>query len=206
MWSWIFKVSIVSFLFIFLLHYLYSFFKITLTSPKIKDLVNKPMRKYDSIYDSLQNNQSYIEETEGVNISNSLHSNSLSTQNPVKQNMKDELKKYLSELSGSGGNSYLFSWFAIPSSLAHISTNILKFCILYPHSALLQNPSYFLNLHFFANSSGVIASFFISDSLISPFFSTTNNVIVCFSFVLVDSDFFGGILLYYTLVIDTYLL
>ena len=102
MWSWIFKVSIVSFLFIFLLHYLYSFFKITLTSPKIKDLVNKPMRKYDSIYDSLQNNQSYIEETEGVN--NALHSNSSSTQNPVKQNMKDELKRYLSELSGSGGN------------------------------------------------------------------------------------------------------
>jgi hypothetical protein len=104
MWSWIFKVSIVSFLFIFLLHYLYSFFKTTLTSPKIKDLVNKPMRKYDSIYDSLQNNQGYIEETEGINISNSLQSNNLYTQNPVKQNMKDELKKYLSELSGSGGN------------------------------------------------------------------------------------------------------
>jgi len=102
MWTWIIKVSVVSFLFIFLLHYLYSFFKTTLTSPKIKDLVNKPMRKYDSIYDSLQNNQIYIEETDGVN--NALHSNTLSTQNPVKQNMKDELKKYLSELSGSGGN------------------------------------------------------------------------------------------------------
>lgn len=62
------------------------------------------MRKYDSIYDSLQNNQGYIEETEGINISNSLQSNNLYTQNPVKQNMKDELKKYLSELSGSGGN------------------------------------------------------------------------------------------------------
>ena len=104
MWSWIIKVSVVSFLFIFLLHYLYSFFKTTLTSPKIKDLVNKPMRKYDSIYDSLQNNQNYIEETECVNMSNSLHSNSTYTQNPLKQNMKDELKKYLNELSGSGGN------------------------------------------------------------------------------------------------------
>ena len=104
MWSWIIKVSVVSFLFIFLLHYLYSFFKTTLTSPKIKDLVNKPMRKYDSIYDSLQNNQNYIEETECVNMSNSLHSNSTYTQNPLKQNMKDELKKYLNELSVSGGN------------------------------------------------------------------------------------------------------
>jgi hypothetical protein len=105
MWSWIIKVSVVSFLFIFLLHYLYSFFKTTLTSPKIKDLVNKPMRKYDSIYDSLQNNQNYIEEAECVNMSNSLHSNSTYTQNPLKQNMKDELKKYLTELSGGGGGS-----------------------------------------------------------------------------------------------------
>jgi hypothetical protein len=88
-----------------LLHYLYSFFKTTLTSPKIKDLVNKPMRKYDSIYDSLENNQSYIEESESAHIRNALQSNSTSMQNPVKQNMKDELKKYLSELSGSGGNN-----------------------------------------------------------------------------------------------------
>ena len=104
MWTWIFKVAIVSFLFIFLLHYLYSFFKTTLTSPKIKDLVNKPMRKYDSIYDSLENNQSYIEESESAHIRNTLLPNSTTTQNPLKQNMKDELKKYLSELSGSGGN------------------------------------------------------------------------------------------------------
>lgn len=104
MWSWIIKVAVISFLFIFLLHYLYSFFKTTLTSPKIKDLVNKPMRKYDSIYDSLENNQSYVEDSESVNIRNALLYNSTSTQNPIKQNMKDELKKYLSELSGSGGN------------------------------------------------------------------------------------------------------
>jgi len=104
MWSWIIKVAVVSFLFIFLLHYLYSFFKTTLTSPKIKDLVNKPMRKYDSIYDSLENNQSYVEDSESVNIRNALLYNSTSTQNPVKQNMKDELKRYLSELSGSGEN------------------------------------------------------------------------------------------------------
>jgi DNA-binding protein Fis len=108
MWSWIFKVAIVSFLFIFLIHYLYSFFKTTLTSPKVKDLVNKPMRKYDSIYDSLQNSQGYgyMDEQEGENssITKILKSNPSSTQNPVKQSMKDELKKYLSELSGSSGS------------------------------------------------------------------------------------------------------
>jgi hypothetical protein len=109
MWTWIFKVAVVSFLFIFLLHYLYSFFKTTLTSPKIKDLVNKPMRRYDSIYDSLQSSQGYgyIEDLEDVNtnMSKILNSNPLTTQNPVKQNMKDELKKYLSELSGDGSGS-----------------------------------------------------------------------------------------------------
>ena len=107
MWSWIFKVAVVSFLFIFLIHYLYSFFKTTLTSPKIKDLVNKPMRKYDSIYDSLQSSHGYMDDIEGINSSMNkiLNSNPLSTQNPVKQNMKDELKKYLSELSGGGGGS-----------------------------------------------------------------------------------------------------
>jgi hypothetical protein len=109
MWAWIFKVALVSFLFIFLLHYLYSFFKTTLTSPKVKDLVNKPMRKYDSIYDSLQSSQGYgyIDDLEDVNanMSKILNSNPLTTQNPVKQNMKDELKKYLSELSGGGGEN-----------------------------------------------------------------------------------------------------
>ena len=106
MWSWILKVAVVSFLFIFLIHYLYSFFKTTLTSPKIKDLVNKPMRKYDSIYDSLQSNHGYMDDIEGINSSMNkiLNSNPLSTQNPIKQNMKDELKKYLSELSGGGSN------------------------------------------------------------------------------------------------------
>ena len=65
------------------------------------------MRKYDSIYDSLQSSQGYgyIDDLEDVNanMSKILNSNPLTTQNPVKQNMKDELKKYLSELSGGGG-------------------------------------------------------------------------------------------------------
>ena len=133
MWSWIIKVAVVSFLFIFLLHYLYSFFKTTLTSPKIKDLVNKPLRKYDSIYDSLENSQSYIEDSESVNIRNALLSNSTSTQNPVKQNMKDELKKYLSELSGSGGNK-------MSDSNMNINTNINTKSSVNPMANTMANP------------------------------------------------------------------
>ena len=127
MWTWIFKVAIVSFLFIFLLHYLYSFFKTTLTSPKIKDLVNKPMRKYDSIYDSLQSNQGYgyIDDLEGINanMSKMLNSNPLTMQNPVKQNMKDELKKYLSELSGGGGGLGIDSCENIMNDSRNIGTS-----------------------------------------------------------------------------------
>ena len=133
MWSWIIKVAVVSFLFIFLLHYLYSFFKTTLTSPKIKDLVNKPLRKYDSIYDSLENSQCYIEDSESVNIRNALLSNSTSTQNPVKQNMKDELKKYLSELSGSGGNK-------MSDSNMNINTNINTKSSVNPMANTMANP------------------------------------------------------------------
>jgi hypothetical protein len=55
MWSWIIKVTIFSLLLIFLIHYLYTFFKTTLTAPKLKDLVNKPQAKYNTIYKSLQN-------------------------------------------------------------------------------------------------------------------------------------------------------
>jgi hypothetical protein len=54
MWGWIIKVTLISILLIFLLHYLYSFFKATLTSPKLKDLVNKPLAKYNTIYNSLK--------------------------------------------------------------------------------------------------------------------------------------------------------
>ena len=54
MWSWIIKVTMISLLLIFLLHYLYSFFKTMLTSPKLKDLVNKPQEKYNTIYNSLK--------------------------------------------------------------------------------------------------------------------------------------------------------
>jgi hypothetical protein len=133
MWSWIIKVAVVSFLFIFLLHYLYSFFKTTLTSPKIKDLVNKPMRKYDSIYDSLENSQSYIEDSESAHIRNALLSNSTSTQNPVKQNMKDELKKYLSELSGTGGNK-------MSDSNMNINTNINTKSSVNPMANTMANP------------------------------------------------------------------
>ncbi len=53
---WIIKWSLLSLIFIFLLHHLYSFFIDTLTIPKVKDLVNKPHDRYNEMFTVIQNN------------------------------------------------------------------------------------------------------------------------------------------------------
>lgn len=55
MFSWIIQISIISIIFIFLVHHLLCFFKTTLTVPKMKDLVNSPARKYQDIFDTITN-------------------------------------------------------------------------------------------------------------------------------------------------------
>lgn len=104
MWSWIIKVTLISLLLIFLLHYLYSFFKITLTAPKLKDLVNKPQTKYNTIYKSIQSvneGNSISLEDDQILSNNKLKYNSNSNVSST-STMKDELKKYLKEISESG--------------------------------------------------------------------------------------------------------
>lgn len=46
--------SIISFIFIFIIHYLYEYFKNNLTIPKEKDLIEKPKHAYNKIYSLLQ--------------------------------------------------------------------------------------------------------------------------------------------------------
>jgi len=53
MFFWIFQRTILSFVFIAIIHYIYIFFKENLTIPKVKDLVNKPTKQYDEIYKSM---------------------------------------------------------------------------------------------------------------------------------------------------------
>jgi hypothetical protein len=104
MWSWIIKVTLFSLLLIFLIHYLYSFFKTTLTSPKLKDLVNKPQAKYNTIYKSLQNtsdggsaNLGDMHDGDGGGNNNTNVSKA--------SNMKSELMKYVKELSSVSGST-----------------------------------------------------------------------------------------------------
>ena len=102
MWGWIIKVTMISLLLIFLLHYLYSFFKTTLTSPKLKDLVNKPQAKYNTIYNSLK---SAGEVAGSHNLGEDNSNNANNIDNSKTANMKDELKKYLKELNIGSNNS-----------------------------------------------------------------------------------------------------
>jgi|SaaInl5LU_22_DNA_1037371.scaffolds.fasta_scaffold112654_2 hypothetical protein len=86
MFLWIIKVTVLSILFIYLLHSLIHFFKTTLTVPKIKDLVNTPHEKYNKIFDLLQ--KSHDQSYEGININQPII--------PDKSlDMKNELKTFL---------------------------------------------------------------------------------------------------------------
>lgn len=111
MWSWIIKVTLISLLLIFLLHYLYSFFKITLTAPKLKDLVNKPEAKYNTIYKSLQSTSDGSSLNLGndeILSSNVTHNNKSKHHSNIGASttttMKDELKRYLKEISSSSSS------------------------------------------------------------------------------------------------------
>ena len=104
MWYWIIKVSILSFILIFLLHYLYSFFISTLTVPKVKDLVTLPQQKYDEMFHSLQQQQQQ-QQLLNNNINNNDNNNA--TGGNSTQSMKDDLINFLKDIgSSSTGNTF----------------------------------------------------------------------------------------------------
>jgi hypothetical protein len=105
MWYWIIKVSILSLVFIFLLHYLYSFFVSTLTVPKVKDLVTIPQEKYDEMFHSLQKQP--LQPLQRINDNND--NNATAT---TQQSMKEDLIHFLKDLgssSSSGSQGLLYN-------------------------------------------------------------------------------------------------
>jgi len=84
MWLWIGKISFLSLLLIFLIHYLYIFFLQNLTVPKVKDLVNRPNEQYDNIIKSLKSEVSIKKDISQVTPEKNI-------------TMKDELKKFLAK-------------------------------------------------------------------------------------------------------------
>ncbi len=99
---WTIKITIISIIFIFLVHYLINFFKSVLTVPKIKDLVNSPNKKYESMYNTIKNYErnknSEINTNEGsCNVVEEDYTliDLLPPTNENKPTMKNELKNFL---------------------------------------------------------------------------------------------------------------
>lgn len=91
MLSWIFQTTILSIIFIFLIHHLILFFKENLTIPKVKDLVNAPSQKYQDIYNIISSNKEVEIEKEFKYSKEDL------LPKPDVDSMKNELKSFLKE-------------------------------------------------------------------------------------------------------------
>jgi hypothetical protein len=99
MLTWIIQISLISIIFIFLVHHLLMFFKTTLTVPKIKDLVNSPNQKYQHIYDTILHKSSDSGYTDIDLLPNDNFVNNESN------TMKNELKSFLKkQLNGNSDN------------------------------------------------------------------------------------------------------
>lgn len=120
MWIWTIKASIISVVFIFLIHNIYGFFKNTLTVPKTKDLVNSPTKQYEHIFQTLNRNASlpasssssdaYSMLPSDIDIQSATVNPYTATSEPKPTNsgasMKNELKKYLKkQLNTDSGNA-----------------------------------------------------------------------------------------------------
>jgi len=103
---WTLQTTVISIILIFLVHNLFSFFKSTLTVPKIKDLVNSPAQKYENMFNvlsntSAHNQEDYITKNEydeyDKDENNEQIASSINLQNykPNINSMKNELKSFL---------------------------------------------------------------------------------------------------------------
>lgn len=96
MLSWTIQITIISIILIFLIHHLINFFKSALTVPKIKDLVNIPHKKYENIFNVINNDNA-------VNNKYELDIEKLLPKNDV--NMKNELKNFIKKQFNNNGNT-----------------------------------------------------------------------------------------------------
>jgi hypothetical protein len=121
MLSWIIQISIISIILIFLVHYLFNFFKETLTVPKIKDLVNVPNKKYENMYNIISKNNESNEPTNYTDIDllpkfveePVINSDADSMKSELKSFLKKQLKESSTDIStlSSTPNSSAYSYF-----------------------------------------------------------------------------------------------
>jgi hypothetical protein len=117
MLSWIIQITIVSIILIFLVHYLFNFFKETLTVPKIKDLVNVPNKKYENMFNiiSKTNETSNYTDIDLLPIQPNIEPPSIENNEhkwnnqPDTDSMKNELKSFLKKQFKESSSSQDFS-------------------------------------------------------------------------------------------------
>ena len=122
---WSIQISVTSIILIFLVHHLIVFFKNTLTIPKIKDLVNGPIQKYENMYEiihsSSKNMNTNIDTLDGETNGTPIHTldelipKNTSQERPLNnivpnipnselKSMKDELKTFLKKQLNNSSN------------------------------------------------------------------------------------------------------
>ena len=144
MLSWILQITIISIVLIFLVHYLFNFFKSTLTVPKIKDLVNSPTQKYESMFNIISKNNSKTHNNKDNNDYNDNNYNDNNDNNneneytltdllptqQTKTDMKNELKNFLkkqmnptNDVKGSNNINNTTSISALDSMMSNSYSN-----------------------------------------------------------------------------------
>jgi hypothetical protein len=106
---WTVQTILISFILIFLVHHLITYFKQILTVPKTKDLVNSPIQKYNDMFkiiasDTSNSNASRV----NPNIQDYLPKLGFTPEeikNDVNQEMKNELKSFLKKQMTSASST-----------------------------------------------------------------------------------------------------
>lgn len=78
----------ISLIIIFLFHYLFYYLQATFTQPKVKDMINRPNEKYNSIMKVVN---SEIQDS----------NNTVNVKDSDSDNMKNELDNYINQISGN---------------------------------------------------------------------------------------------------------
>lgn len=117
---WLLQNVVFSISLIVILHYLYIYFKATLTSPRVKDLIHCPKQKYETLFDTIQKgNRDLIDDYDSIipkqsslgipndhndlqpqyNMNNTQYNQQpMNDPPPSNDTMKTELKAYLKTL------------------------------------------------------------------------------------------------------------
>jgi hypothetical protein len=116
MLSLIIQITIVSIIFIFVIHYLINFFRDNLTVPKIKDLVNAPNKKYENMFNIIASHTAIPSPKYNDYDLLPTSSTTIASSALPQESMKDELKSFLKKQLQVSASSTDISTLASTSS------------------------------------------------------------------------------------------